>query len=57
MNEIAIFRQKAAEFDEFAVQAISPGLRDTYATTAQSYRRLVQLMESQKPNDGRPRTD
>jgi hypothetical protein len=50
MSEIAMFRQKAAEFDELAVQASSPGLRDSYATVAQSYRRLVQFMEARKTN-------
>jgi hypothetical protein len=56
MSKIEIFVQKAAEFDELAAQASSTGLRDSYATVAQSYRRLVQFMESQKPN-GRHQAD
>ena len=50
MSKIEIFLKKAAEFDELAAQASNPGLRDSYATVAQSYRRLIQFMESQKPN-------
>jgi hypothetical protein len=57
MSKIEIFWQRAAEFDELAAQASSPGLRDSYATVAQSYRRLVQFMESQKPNSREPRAD
>jgi hypothetical protein len=57
MSKIEIFLQKAAEFDELAAQANSPGLRDSYATVAQSYRRLVQFMEGQKPNGRQPQTD
>ena len=49
MSKIEIFSQKAAEFDELAARTNSPGLRDSYATVAQSYRRLVQFMENQKP--------
>jgi hypothetical protein len=56
-NEITIFWQKAAEFDELAVQASSPGLRDSYATVAQSYRRLVQFMEAHNPNGRQSQTD
>ena len=57
MSKIEIFSQKAAEFDELAAQTSSPGLRDSYATVAQSYRRLVQFMESQKPNGHQPTAD
>jgi hypothetical protein len=49
MSKVEIFLQKASEFEELAAQASNPGLRDSYATVAQSYRRLVQFMESQKP--------
>jgi hypothetical protein len=48
MSKVEAFWQKAAEFDELAAQASNAGLRDSYATVAQSYRRLVQFMESQK---------
>jgi hypothetical protein len=47
MSKIEIFLRKAAEFDELAAQASNPGLRDSYATVAQSYRRLVEFMQSQ----------
>jgi hypothetical protein len=57
MSKIEIFWQKAAEFDELAAQASSPGLRDSYATVAQSYRRLVQFMESQTPNGRQPKAN
>jgi hypothetical protein len=49
MSKSKIFLQKAAEFDELAARATSLGLRDSYAMVAQSYRRLVQFMENQKP--------
>ena len=57
MSNIEVFLKKAAEFEELAAQASSPGLRDSYATVAQSYRRLVQFMEGQKPNGRQPQTD
>jgi hypothetical protein len=47
MSKIEIFLRKAAEFDELAAQASNPGHRDSYATVAQSYRRLVEFMQSQ----------
>ena len=34
-------------FDELAAQASNPGLRGSYATVAQSYRRLVEFMQRQ----------
>jgi len=49
MSKSKIFLQKAAEFDELAARATNLGLRDSYAMVAQSYRRLVQFMENQKP--------
>jgi hypothetical protein len=52
MSKIKVFLQKAAEFDDLAAQANNPGLRDSYATVARSYRRLVQFMESQKQQIG-----
>jgi hypothetical protein len=57
ISKIKIFWQKATEFDELAAQASSPGLRDSYTTVAQSYRRLVQFMESQTPNGRQPKAD
>jgi hypothetical protein len=53
MSKIEAFLLKAAEFEELAARAKSPGLRDSYATVAQSYRRLIRFIESQKQN-GRP---
>jgi hypothetical protein len=57
VSKIEIFLQKAAEFDELAARANSPGLRESYATVAQSYRRLVQFMQSRQPNGRQPQTD
>jgi hypothetical protein len=47
MSKVEIFLQKAAEFDELAAQASNPGLRDSYVTVAESYRRLVEFMQRQ----------
>jgi hypothetical protein len=57
MSKIEAFVLKAAEFDELAAQAKSTGLRDSYATVAQSYRRLIQFMEGQKRNGRAPQSD
>ena len=57
MSKIEIFLQKAAEFDELAAQTNSPGLRDCYATVAQSYRRLVEFMKARNRMVEQPQTD
>jgi hypothetical protein len=53
MSKTEVFLKKAAEFEELAADEKSDGLRASYAMVAQSYRRLIQFLESQKPN-GRP---
>jgi hypothetical protein len=47
MSKVEIFRKKAAEFEELAAGEKSDGLRASYLTVAQSYRRLIHFMESQ----------
>jgi hypothetical protein len=57
ISKIEIFLLKAAEFDELAARASNPGLRDSYATVAQSYRRLSQFIENQRRKGRLPQTD
>ena len=54
MSKIEMFRKKATEFEELAAGEKSDGLRASYLTVAQSYRRLIQFMESQTQNCGPP---
>jgi hypothetical protein len=48
MSKVEIFRKKAAEFEELAAGEKSDGLRASYLTVAQSYRRLIHFIESQR---------